>query len=180
MFYLYRFSNRGNLNEKINWDDVFDNEISIEEMYLNRPVKIDCFSLSENDKKNGGYLSFLHSNGCDSIDRIKKCFSWYKEKRSGFPLYFGFCEIDKNIATNEINDDEDIIKFEKKGDISFNGTTHYGMFYVTSNNESILEAKNALVLMSKFFPCKKYKTYEVVGDITSKRTIENTYVLEWN
>lgn len=178
MFYLYRFSNRSSLNKKINWENIFDNNISIDESEINREVNINCFTLSDNDKKNGNYLSLIHSDGQNSLERIKKCFSWYREKRSDFPLYFGFCEIDKNYALECINDEDDIILFEQKGNITRQGTTHYGLFYLTEDTLDILEAKNTLISISKFFPCRKKGIEKYIGEISKSRKIETTYKLE--
>lgn len=174
MMYLYRYSNNSNLNKKINWADVFDNNIEIDENLFKKPVKIECFKLSQNDNLNGGYLSFLYADGIDSIERIKKCFSWYRDKRDdNFPLYFGFCEIDTEKALRQINDEKGIIIFSKKGELTEKKTIHYGMNYLTDDNLEILEAQNTLVLISKFFPCYKREKEKYLGCFSSERKIQH-------
>lgn len=177
--FLYRFSNYSNLNKNISWKDVFINDLTIDENNFNMPVKIDCFSLSEKDKKNGNYLSFYFANGINSITRIGKCFLSLKINRNNnFPTFFGFCEINKELAEKNINDECDIISFSQEGELTNEETIHYGMKYLTDNESEILEAKTSLVLFSKFFPCRNKHSPRELGCFTRDRKIAFTYKLD--
>lgn len=177
--FLYRFSNYSNLNHEISWEDVFSENLIIDEDNFRSPVKIECFSLSENDKKHGDYLSFIFADGINSIERIKKCFSWLKEKRNNsFPNFFGFCEIDKDLAEKKINDENEIISFFKEGILTKEGTIHYGMKYTTDNDDDILEAQTSLVTLSTFFPCKNKIPPREIGIFSNKNNIIQTYTLD--
>lgn len=177
--FLYRFSNYINLNENISWDNVFNYNLVIDEPNFEMPVKVNLFSLSENDKKNGNFLSFFFADGEHSYERIRKCFSSLKIiRRDSFPAFFGFCEINKELAEEHINDENEIISFSQEGKPTEEETIHYGMRYLTNNELDILEAKNSLVSLSNFFPCKNKCSPREIGFFSNDQRIDYTKNLD--